>query len=470
MKRRTVSLCVIARDEEGAIGQAIKSALALVDEVIVVDTGSRDNTRIIAEGYGARVVDFAWRDDFSAARNAALNEAYGDWILVLDADERLDPLRPVDFQRLLACERAAGYRVTLNGPRPEACADPARQVRLFRNAPEIRYRYPVHEQVLPSLLAWAQPLGLEILEAPLAIAHAGATRERSAEKRERDVRLLRRASEEWPAEPWFEYRLAGLSLTVLEDEVLPVAGLAEGLGMLERAWQKVLALPAQARAQLPYGPDLAARIGSCRLALGDTAGALATVAAGRVHWGERPGLAAIGATAAIRRLAEAAASLPAAEAQALAARARADLAVVRAGTAVADETGPGPRERALSSLRIGADLALVEGRVADAADLYEKALTVDAGYSPAWLGLAECARYAGDRKRALQLYLRAVTANELNHRAWLRGSSVLDELGFHDNAASWRRQVALRFPEHPACAGRDSGGEDLPAHLAQPMF
>ena len=75
MKRKTVSLCLIARNEEATIGMAIKSVLALVDEVIVVDTGSDDNTRIIAEGYGARVLDVAWEDDFAAARNAALAEA-----------------------------------------------------------------------------------------------------------------------------------------------------------------------------------------------------------------------------------------------------------------------------------------------------------------------------------------------------------------------------------------------------------
>jgi glycosyltransferase involved in cell wall biosynthesis len=66
MKRQTVSLCIIARDEEATIGMAIKSVLALVHEIVVVDTGSHDNTRIIAEGYGARVVDVAWEDDFSA--------------------------------------------------------------------------------------------------------------------------------------------------------------------------------------------------------------------------------------------------------------------------------------------------------------------------------------------------------------------------------------------------------------------
>ena len=110
MNRNTVSLCLIARDEEATIGMAIKSILALVDEVIVADTGSTDNTRIIAEGYGAKVIDVPWEDDFSAARNAALDQATCDWILVLDADEFLQPVRPIEFQRLLQNPRAAGYR------------------------------------------------------------------------------------------------------------------------------------------------------------------------------------------------------------------------------------------------------------------------------------------------------------------------------------------------------------------------
>ena len=113
MKRKTVSLCMIARDEEASIGKAIKSALALVDEVVVVDTGSRDNTRIIAEGYGARLLDEVWRDDFAAARNAALAAAACDWILVLDCDEQLQNIRPVDFQRLLIDPGVLGYRLQI---------------------------------------------------------------------------------------------------------------------------------------------------------------------------------------------------------------------------------------------------------------------------------------------------------------------------------------------------------------------
>jgi tetratricopeptide (TPR) repeat protein len=112
------------------------------------------------------------------------------------------------------------------------------------------------------------------------------------------------------------------------------------------------------------------------------------------------------------------------------------------------------RYRSLYPFRYLGELALLTGKVGEAAEFYEKALTIDAHYSFAWLGLAECARFAGDRKRALKLYLRAVTENEWNHRAWLRGCSLLVELDFRDNAASWQRKVAVHFPEHPLVASQ----------------
>ena len=84
----TLSLCLIARDEERFLGACLDSVRGVVDEMIVVDTGSRDATVEIARAAGARVVDFPWFDDFAAARNAALAAATGDWS-VLDADERL---------------------------------------------------------------------------------------------------------------------------------------------------------------------------------------------------------------------------------------------------------------------------------------------------------------------------------------------------------------------------------------------
>src|SRR5258708_38958708 len=84
-----LSLCMIVRDEERFLAGALESARGCVDELIVVDTGSQDRTRAIAAEQGARVLDFAWCDDFSAARNVGLEAARGTHILVLDADERL---------------------------------------------------------------------------------------------------------------------------------------------------------------------------------------------------------------------------------------------------------------------------------------------------------------------------------------------------------------------------------------------
>ena len=84
-----ISLCMIARDEERFLADGLASARSAVDEIIVVDTGSRDRTRSIALAAGARVIEFAWCDDFAAARNAGLAEASGTHVLVLDADERL---------------------------------------------------------------------------------------------------------------------------------------------------------------------------------------------------------------------------------------------------------------------------------------------------------------------------------------------------------------------------------------------
>lgn len=90
-RKPTVALCVIARDEEVFIGDCIDSARPYVQEIVVLDTGSKDRTREIARQHGARLEQFEWCDDFAAARNAAIAAATTDWILMLDADERLAP-------------------------------------------------------------------------------------------------------------------------------------------------------------------------------------------------------------------------------------------------------------------------------------------------------------------------------------------------------------------------------------------
>ena len=85
-----LALVMVARDEARAIARALASARSHVDRMIVLDTGSADDTRGIARSCGAEVHEFAWRDDFAAARNAALSHSDADWNLILDADEWLD--------------------------------------------------------------------------------------------------------------------------------------------------------------------------------------------------------------------------------------------------------------------------------------------------------------------------------------------------------------------------------------------
>ena len=88
-----LTVCVIAKNEEKFLGQCLKSVKGLAQQLVVVDTGSTDRTVEIAKENGAEVHNFTWCDDFSAARNAALEHVTGDWILMLDADEEL-PGRP----------------------------------------------------------------------------------------------------------------------------------------------------------------------------------------------------------------------------------------------------------------------------------------------------------------------------------------------------------------------------------------
>jgi len=442
MKRKTVSLCIIARDEEACIGQTIKSALAIVDEIVVGDTGSEDNTRLIAEGYGAKVLDVPWRDDFAAARNAVLETASSDWILVLDADERLQPVRPVEFQKLLADDGAAGYRLRVT----EGDDGPAQQqVRLFRNHPYVRFCYPVHETVEIALANWASGRGLEIRDCHLSIRHDAGDAARLAARQDRNRRLLRDAWREYPYEPYFAYRLLAESMPVLEDEVLPASGLAKHVQQLVKAWRIIEGMAPARCAELAYGPELAGMASAALIAAGDTQRALDVVRSALEIYPGEPSLLFRRAAAVVRHL-EAAPPLSVPESRAASLRA---LAENDLRDCLASAAGR-PREerwRWLWPLRYQGELALLAGDLPGARERFLAALALDPDYSHAWSGRAACASAAGEPRRALGYYLRAVTLDERNVSAWLRGSEILEILGFADNARSWRRRARDLFPE-----------------------
>ncbi len=449
MNRMTVSLCLIARDEEASIGMTIKSVLALVDEVIVVDTGSKDNTRIIAEGYGARVLDVTWEDDFSLARNACLTEALSDWILVLDADEFLQPVRPVEFQGLLHDPTAAGYCLRMASPVGEEASRNPTMIRLFRNDPEIRYRYPIFEQISDSLNWWAEKKGLQVKDTDLTVVHEGGHQTNLVRKRQRNQRILHKAMAEFPIEPYFPYKMGCAGIQTLDDEVLPTAGLTTALGHLHTAWLRLESRDPQHLRTQRWLPDLGIKSSSGLLALERVDEARKLIHLVGEHFPNDPRVILQTAVAEIRYLA-----LNCDEMNPDESRKQESLIIFKLKELLGRAPDPDGfaidrRVLDLYPLRYLGELALLGGHVSEAVGYFEQALSLDPDYSFAWLGMAECSRFAGDNKRALKLYLRTITENEWNHRGWLRGCDLMKEMEFQDNAASWWRRVTTQFPEHP---------------------
>ncbi|MEN8008258.1 MAG: tetratricopeptide repeat protein, partial [Candidatus Krumholzibacteriota bacterium] len=207
--------------------------------------------------------------------------------------------------------------------------------------------------------------------------------------------------------------------------------------------------------------DLGARITSSLLAAGEVAEAAAKAEAIREVYPDHPLvlLQAVAVDCARLRLDDGPRG-KSSRAQVIA-RARRELKRIMKSRTGASGTPVDSRVRKLYPLRYLGELALLEGNVTDAVGLFEKALSLDPHYSCGWLGLAECSRFAGDSKRALKLYLRTVTENDGNHRAWIRGCDLMNRMDFQDNAASWWRKVVGKFPEHPAVlAGKPDAGYD----------
>ena len=187
-KKGAVSLCMIVKDEEDNIGKCLLNLKPLADEMIIVDTGSSDRTKALAEIFGAKLYDFEWNNDFSAARNYSLSKATGDWILVMDADEIISPNDFDAIKKIVKAKKPKAFSfVTRNytnmpniiGTRPNdgtykdlemGCGwTPSGKIRLFKNGLNIRFEYPVHEAVEPFL----KHKGIKTDKCPVPIHHYG---------------------------------------------------------------------------------------------------------------------------------------------------------------------------------------------------------------------------------------------------------------------------------------------------------
>jgi glycosyltransferase involved in cell wall biosynthesis len=208
-----ISLCLIVRDEAELLPQFLQHAAGLWDDLCVVDTGSRDDTRAILTAAGARIIDRAWDDDFSAARNAGLAAATGDWIVYLDADEMVS-LEAVAALRAVAADPQAGAAtIRMVNPLPHGHTQEARLLRAFRNDATIRFVHRIHEEVEPAVAAYLRRTGLQLRTLDAPVEHLGYVRERAAArgKRQRDTALLQRSIAEDAHDFYSHFKLLELA-------------------------------------------------------------------------------------------------------------------------------------------------------------------------------------------------------------------------------------------------------------------
>ncbi len=207
MSRPTLSLAMIVKDEEDWLAGALESVQGLVDEMVVVDTGSTDATVEIAERHGATVIFHPWHDDFSEARNVALDAVTSDWVLVLDADERLvrDDFPTVRTLIEQPLSDAYNCRIISVAEQAENLTE-AQVTRLFRSDPRIRWRHRVHEQLIPSLFENQ----FTLTKADVRILHHGyvAAMIESRNKVDRNRLMVEKMVAEQPNEPYWPFQMA----------------------------------------------------------------------------------------------------------------------------------------------------------------------------------------------------------------------------------------------------------------------
>lgn len=216
----TLSFCLIVKDEEKNLAITLVPIAALADELIVVDTGSTDATVKIAQDLGAKVFSFPWTGDFAEARNFALNQARGDWIFWLDADEYLKAEDLKKIKEILGRSPEIAYEVYI-----KECAFGEfesdlyyKKVKIFRNFLGIHFERPINEQVFErgGNLVHGQTLDVSLHHWGNKMALG---QENFLKKKQRNIAGLMEALKKAPHDPVFRF-LLGMNFKEL-DELFP---------------------------------------------------------------------------------------------------------------------------------------------------------------------------------------------------------------------------------------------------------
>jgi Flp pilus assembly protein TadD len=233
-ERPLLSLCMIVRDNARTLPACLESVRPWVDEMVVVDTGSLDETPQIALAYGGRLFRFPWCDDFSAARNESLRHAQGEWLFWMDSDDTIPWECGRRLRRLIERQvppDVLAFVVQVHCPGGSENGDPAfditavDHVKLVRNWADIRFDGRIHEQLLPAI----RRVGGEVAWSEVYVVHSGSDQSPDAQRKkfERDLRILELELSERPEHP---FTLFNLGMTHVH-----AGRFSEGAGYLRRS-------------------------------------------------------------------------------------------------------------------------------------------------------------------------------------------------------------------------------------------
>lgn len=295
--REKLGLCMIVKNEARALGRCLESVKDWVSEIVVVDTGSSDETEAIARSHGAHVGHFPWCDDFSAARNAALDRSTREWVLVLDGDETFTVDSAADLASALRQSEWDGFSLPIDSLNDDGTHSKALVFRLFRRVrPGMRYRGEIHEQLEAVAAGRVQTSTL----ACVRLEHDGYTSAvvASADKANRNIRLSRKVTQSRPRDPfsWFVYGMAiaqsdpdgmlqaaqtafdlldaGSASARTEPYVVNLYLTAIHVHRSRGDVVRGVKMADRALATFPDSPDLRYQRGGARAALGDLVGAV----------------------------------------------------------------------------------------------------------------------------------------------------------------------------------------------------
>ncbi len=291
-----ISACVIVRNEEKNLPRWLKCMSALADELVVVDTGSTDKTVEIARQAGAKVYSFSWINDFAAAKNYAIEQAMGKWIIFLDADEYI---RTHDYDKVIkiikkydADKSIIGFvnpLINIDSSRNDAYISTVEQIRIFRKLPPLRYVGAIHEML--------QYSGDGKKSMPLiddyTIYHTGYSSQLMPDKYKRNLKMLEMSINKYGKRIMDNFYLAdcyyGLRQyekaiqcakaylndeRILGEESRPYGILIQSMIFLDYPLSEILTWVRKAMTEFPYGAEFKIMEGYAREAAGEYANAV----------------------------------------------------------------------------------------------------------------------------------------------------------------------------------------------------